>query len=132
VSRAIRDLIDTSVAIQYKIELAVAGMEDGPPSNVGPADRLKILKEHQSSWHNLTWKSDHLITKFRNQWECLGGVLVNVLDEPHHSLVIRQLPSIVRGIKVTEWRIDMSFRIYDFTFDPSQDLLAVSELVDVS
>jgi hypothetical protein len=39
-----RNLIDTSVIIQYKIGLAVAGMEDGPSSNVCPADRLKILR----------------------------------------------------------------------------------------
>jgi hypothetical protein len=120
------------VAIQYKIELAVAGMEDGPPSKVGLADRLKILKEHQSSWHNLTWKSDHLITEFRYQWDCLGGVLANVPDEPRRSLVIRQLPSVIRGIERTDWRVDMNFRVLEFTFDPSQDLLAVIEMVDNS
>jgi hypothetical protein len=120
------------VIIQYKIELAVAGMEDGPPSNVGPADRLKILKEHQSSWRNLTWKNGHVMsTMFRYQWDCLGGVLVNVLDSSQRSLVIRQLPSVVRGIKETEWQVDMDFRVQDFTFDPSQDLLAVIEMVDV-
>jgi hypothetical protein len=108
-------------------------MEDGPPSNVGPADRLKILKEHQNAWHNLTWQDHEVITMFRNEWDCLGGMLANVLaDESFRSLVVRQLPSILRGIKRTEWRVDMNFRIYDFTLDPQQDLLIVIEMVDDS
>jgi hypothetical protein len=120
------------VAIQYKIELAVAGMEDGPPSNVGPVDRLKILKDHQSSWHNLTWKISYAVPMFRHKMACRGGVLAYVLDDSYRSFVMRQLPSVIRGVKGAEWRVDMIFRVHDFNFDPSQDLLAVIEIVDES
>jgi hypothetical protein len=40
ICHALRDIIDSSASIQYRIELAVAGMDDGPPSSLGPAQRL--------------------------------------------------------------------------------------------
>jgi hypothetical protein len=41
--------IESSARLQYAIELAVAGMQDGP-SHLVSAVRLDMLKAHQAVW----------------------------------------------------------------------------------
>ncbi|KAI0351049.1 hypothetical protein OH77DRAFT_1430272 [Trametes cingulata] len=48
--RVLAQLIDETVELQYKLELALAGMIDGPPSNVCVSDRLDALRAYRASW----------------------------------------------------------------------------------
>ncbi|KAI8975836.1 hypothetical protein BD414DRAFT_509774 [Trametes punicea] len=42
--------IDDSVELQYRLELALAGMVDGPPSDASVRDRLDALRAYRSAW----------------------------------------------------------------------------------
>jgi hypothetical protein len=47
-------MIDTEAALQYRIALATANMQDG--TSVLPiAERLQLLNEHQAAWARLDW-----------------------------------------------------------------------------
>jgi hypothetical protein len=106
-------------------------MDDGPPSDLGPGQRLVILKKHQEAWSRLAWKEEPSVSTFNgNYWELLGGVLALSKDAPGRTLTVRRLPSVLRGIKGVEWTIeDMGFIVEDFTVDASQDLLVAIEVI---
>ena len=120
-------LIDGDIHAQYKIELALAGMEDGPPSALTPSDRLAILRERQNAWKTLTWKARTEYDMRRGGvWELYGGVLAQADGES--KLVCAQLPSVIRRIEEKEWTIeDVGVKIRDFGMDPAQDLLIIIE-----
>ncbi|RDX52578.1 hypothetical protein OH76DRAFT_168578 [Lentinus brumalis] len=122
-----KDLIDDDVHAQYKIELALAGMEDGPPSALTPSDRLAILRERQEAWKTLTWKARTEYDMRRGGvWELYGGVLAQA--DGDSTLVCAQLPSVIRGIEEKVWTIeDVGVKIRDFGMDPAQDLLVAIE-----
>ncbi|OBZ79706.1 hypothetical protein A0H81_00991 [Grifola frondosa] len=127
VCRFFQTIIDEDAALQYKIELAVAGMEDGPPSARSPAERLAKLKARQAAWNSLQPSSQKTIPMLRGEvWELYGGVLAQARGP--QSLAFRQLPSDIRGIEEKEWMIeDVGIAIRDFGMDPAQDLLVVIE-----
>ncbi|KAI0752690.1 hypothetical protein C8Q80DRAFT_1217173 [Daedaleopsis nitida] len=117
-----KDYVDHDVTAQYKIELAVAGMEDGPPSILTPSDRLSILRERQKAWRSLKWKSRQEYPMLGgNVWELYGGMLAQADREG--LLTVTQLPS-------KQWKIpDMGIAVRDFSMDPAQDLLIIVENV---
>ncbi|KAH9946936.1 hypothetical protein B0H21DRAFT_822295 [Amylocystis lapponica] len=49
VAQYLREVIDGSERLQYKIDLAVAGMMDGLPSALCTAERRNMLREHQKA-----------------------------------------------------------------------------------
>ena len=103
-------------------------MDDGPPSSVNKADRLKLLRAHQTAWKNLTWTKKSVVPYNPTEipWRCLGGVLGSAYNR---SLRFIQVPSVFRGIEEKEWTVeDIGFRVGNFTMDPSQDLLVALEV----
>lgn len=126
-NKVLKNLIDESTALQYKIELEVAGMEDGPPSSLGASDRLALLGRRQDAWAELRYTSRQIFEGPLNDlWHLSGGVLAQLrtLD----SIEFLQLPSEFRGIESKEWTIsDIGFEIIDFAMDSSQDLLVMIE-----
>lgn len=127
VCRLLKDIMDTDVRTQYKIELAAAGMEDGPPSTLTSAERLRVLKAHQEAWDKLAWTSREEVPMHQGGvWELYGGVLAQ--GDGSRTLAFKQLPSAIRGIEEREWRIeDVGVNIRDFGMDPAQDLLVIIE-----
>ncbi|KAI8989158.1 hypothetical protein BD414DRAFT_486239 [Trametes punicea] len=127
VCRLLKDLVDQDVRLQYKIKLAVNGMENGPHSTLTVAERLRVLKARQEAWDSLAWTSREEIPMLRGGvWELYGGVLGQ--GEGSRTLVFKQLPSTLRGIEGKEWRIeDVGVNIRDFGMDPAQDLLLIIE-----
>ena len=66
----------------YKVELAVAGMEDGPPSALTPADRLAILRRRQAAWKTLAWTAKQDVPmRAGGVWELYGNVLAQAEGE---------------------------------------------------
>ncbi len=115
------------VSLQYKIELALAGMEDGPPSHLTPRDRIEMLQACQKSWNTLAWTSEETIAVEGHLWELFGGILAQA-DGPS-SITFRQLPSKFRGLETFEWRINnLDFMFMDFAMDSSLDLLITIEV----
>lgn len=116
--------------MQYKAELALAGMEDGPSSNVLVADRLKTLRAHQAAWRDLEWTSDKVIPmREGGLWELYGGVLAQSATT-RGTLHFTQLPSKIKGIEHKEWEVQLPVDIRDFAMDPSQNLLVTTERVE--
>ncbi|CCM05194.1 uncharacterized protein FIBRA_07403 [Fibroporia radiculosa] len=112
--------------LQYKLELAIAGIEDGPPSSLGPSERLKKLRAHQEAWLTLQYSSQKAVPMLQGKvWELYGGVLSQARRAD--VLSFRRLPSALRGIDEHEWAVQVDFPIRDFGIDPSQDLLVALE-----
>ncbi|OCH96054.1 hypothetical protein OBBRIDRAFT_743996 [Obba rivulosa] len=125
VCRLFLETINNAVALQYKIELGVARMEDGPPSLLGAADRLALLKRHQQAWNTLKYSSIEWMPMLRGEvWELYGDVLAQARGSK--VLCFWQLPSAIRGIEHKEWTLEnFEFVIRDFGMDPAQDLLVL-------
>ncbi|KAI0649960.1 hypothetical protein C8Q79DRAFT_941783 [Trametes meyenii] len=123
----LKDVMDDDKRLQYHIELAAAGMEDGPPSTLTAAERLQILRTRQAAWDKLAKTSREEVPMLEGGvWELHGGVLAQ--GEGSRTLVLKQLPSAIRGIESREWRIeDLGVNMRDFGMDPAQDLLVVIE-----
>ncbi|KAI0353408.1 hypothetical protein OH77DRAFT_1427483 [Trametes cingulata] len=48
-----RDIVKSNAALQYHIELRVAGMVDNPPSRLVPGERLRVLRAKEEAWRTL-------------------------------------------------------------------------------
>ncbi|KAH7913000.1 hypothetical protein BJ138DRAFT_1178386 [Hygrophoropsis aurantiaca] len=127
ICRLFHTVIEGDASLQYTIELSVAGLDDGPNSPQGPADRLDLLRKQQSGWNNLDWTDFKIVPRpGGGLWELCGGVLAQSTNSG--TLVFRQLPSHYRGITERQWEVDISdIPVRDFTMDPSQDLLVLVE-----
>lgn len=123
--RLFNKLYQNAAGLQYKVELAVANMENGPPSGLGAADRLQRLKQHQEAWATLTPNAQQIVPMLKGSvWELYGGVLSQARGSS--TLAFKQLPSVVRGIEDKEWTVSgLGFDIRDYGMDPSQQLLAI-------
>ena len=121
-----RALVDSMPSLQYKIELAIAGQEDGVHHSLFA--RRRLLRRHQHNWDTLHWTHDQHITMFHGGlWELYGNVLAQITQD-RCTLHFKQLASQSRGIEEKGWTVDVSqFRVRDFGIDPAQDLLIILE-----
>lgn len=113
--------------LQYKIELLLAGMQDGPPGDLPFSERLCMLRSHQKAWKTLSWTANESVTLMGGVWELVGGVL-GLASDGNATIVFRQIPSQLRGIPGREWTFESPKSFRDFTMDPSQDLLVTLQL----
>ncbi|TFK46954.1 hypothetical protein OE88DRAFT_1648172 [Heliocybe sulcata] len=119
VSKFLKNVVDESVVLQYKVELAKVGMENG---------RASHLREHRAAWESLSFESVNVLppAAFGVLWDLQGGVFART-DGPS-SLVLNQLPGHARGLPAKEWRIqDVGRHIRHVKIDPSQDMLVLVE-----
>ena len=101
-------------------------MRNGPPSVMGHADRLAMLRNNQAAWHTLQWTALKDVRMLQGSlYELYGGVLVQSNHLGSSSLVFRRLPSRCRSIEEHVWSLDLDFILRDFTLDPAQDLLVL-------
>jgi len=121
-------LIEETAALQYKIELAASGMQDGPPSHVGSVARLANLTRYEESWNTLTWTQDQSISMTKGRcWELCGGVFAQHIPDTN-TLKFWQLPSTHRGIETRHWSVPvLDLTVRDFGMDAAQDLLVLIE-----
>ena len=59
VSRALQHVVQTDVLLQYKVELAIGGMVDGPPGGIPISERLRRLRACNQAWASgtHTWEA---------------------------------------------------------------------------
>ncbi|KAM6500103.1 hypothetical protein JOM56_003117 [Amanita muscaria] len=123
-------LIDTTANLQYEIELAVAGQQDGSYGDM--FTRQEMFKMHQKRWDGLQWTEvlrGPMMSNCR-AWGVHGGVLAQASSETY-TLHLKRIPSQSRGIKERNWILDLSTflgegpQMGDFGIDPGQDLLAI-------
>src|SRR6266566_10003248 len=49
------DIVKGSMALQYAVSLAAAGLVDNIPMDVNLAERVQRLTEHDSAWKDTPW-----------------------------------------------------------------------------
>ncbi|OAX35169.1 hypothetical protein K503DRAFT_793915 [Rhizopogon vinicolor AM-OR11-026] len=133
VCRELKRVIDSSVELQYRIELALDCMLDGPPSILTVAERLEQLRDLRRAWTLFEWKKEIRVpmSGFCQAYELVGGVFAKTSSSAgvfiHYGsrhFVSTWLPSssdpghtLVRG--------DLGIATRDFAIDPTQDLIAL-------
>ncbi|KAF9519314.1 hypothetical protein BS47DRAFT_1379337 [Hydnum rufescens UP504] len=95
VSKDIKKIIDTSLALQYTIKLALAGYEDGRRVGTGrlstTAVRIERLQEHIDAWNHLNWTPEsRVIVPFASALQLAGGVFATFSGE---TITFVELPS---------------------------------------
>ncbi|TDL21248.1 hypothetical protein BD410DRAFT_899056 [Rickenella mellea] len=120
-------LIRDEKALQYSLELSIAGMEDGPenaPFTV--EERMARLKDYVSAWEGLRCQGEETFT-VRNPsiWAVTGGLVsygeISV-QTGTTKLVFRKLPSRTRDIADRTWIHEVPVAVQLFTADLSRDL----------
>ncbi|KAF5375119.1 hypothetical protein D9758_000438 [Tetrapyrgos nigripes] len=130
VCKFIRELVDETANLVYKIELAASGNEDNGHNTLPPSEKLAALKKHQMAWNNLNWTNETEYPTAANPttgnlWELFGNVFAQNTQEG--KFVFRQLPSGLRNIPEKVWTVqpDEPSGVRDFGMDPAQDLLVL-------
>lgn len=130
-----RDLIDTSPAIQYRVELFATSSEDNSKeTSVTVADRRVRLEQYHSRWDKLRgdkWESVplHAHTKRVLEGDALGCIVESGDDKLDVHFI--QLPSASREVRLKRWVV-RGLPKCDATFviNPEVDLVAAPEIVD--
>ncbi len=134
VCRILRDVIQGSLALQYKIECAVDGMVDGDATAFSLSDRFNRLLEYRNNWitGTPTDKFSTVVTYDAGQYHSLksfGCVLAGFTDAS--TLHVIQSPSKSLNINGRDWFLrNLSFNeLFDtFDIDHHQQLLIIAEI----
>ncbi|OCH93465.1 hypothetical protein OBBRIDRAFT_304402 [Obba rivulosa] len=123
----LREIVDNDRALQYRIDLAAARLNDSPPNSITLAGRRERLKAYLDAWRELrpttwtTWDTnDTCATGF-------GNISAEVISGHGRSMLMRQFASL-RGIPEKQWLLeDLGLRVQNVAIHPSQDLLVILE-----
>ena len=136
--RGFKDIVDTTASLRYIVELGAAGLCDGPPDEIGSAERLRRLEGSQAAWKNSSWSQPESFPYSKKIFPfpvALSGNLM-VLKGPKFGsrhmgrLLLLRFPSEARGIPERLWYLDLDCEdIEAISLDESQDLLVFSGLV---
>lgn len=124
--------MDDSSALQYVVELSAAGMCDGAPNTVGPAERLIRLHKAQTAWRTSSWSAvDHFpYSKEMSPFPVTAsGNLVAFRSDRSRmgELLMLRFPSEFRGVPEQLWYLDLDCdRLVSIFLDDTQDLLVFS------
>ncbi|KAF8526809.1 hypothetical protein JB92DRAFT_2870066 [Gautieria morchelliformis] len=125
--RVFHKTIRDSMLLQYRLELGVAGLEEGGTDcRLSIAERLARLRTLERGWANLYYRRYFTATLPHNPtWKLRGGVLARGFTNMPSVLSFIQLPSAVRGTSVHTWHSDMKVNMIQFSIDPAQDLVVL-------
>ncbi|KAI0253022.1 hypothetical protein BJV78DRAFT_1352103 [Lactifluus subvellereus] len=133
----LKDIVDSSSALTYTIELGATGMCDGTPNGVGPAERLKRLRNSLTFWKNSVWSQpDHFPYSEQKDLAAVSGNLMVFLSTISVAngvtLVLLRFPSELRGIPEQQWYLHLEVTSLEcISADDSQDLLIFSSLPNI-
>ncbi|TFK85394.1 hypothetical protein K466DRAFT_494844, partial [Polyporus arcularius HHB13444] len=125
----LRNVIQDSLELQYRIELAADGLVDGIGCSLSTSERLARLLELRARWHYLDWADVKPIQApaMCQAYELVDGVFAssmgNGLSGSRH-LALTWLPNRREAERTVE-RSDLGVTVRDFAIDPSQDLMAL-------
>lgn len=118
-------------ALQYKYELALTGMQDGPCGEYSPFQRLEQLLSHKQSWPTLSWS---ICDKFQVHTPTImgvsGGYFYHASPEPVGcTLGLSELLSFRSGrAEPVRRRLNCTYAIQGVAIDQAQKLLVTSDL----
>jgi len=81
VSKRFNDLISTSISLQYKIELAMACLQDGPPGEMTISERLQALRTRRAAWASGKFTDDGTCNPKHRNWVFTGTHFAWMRDE---------------------------------------------------
>lgn len=119
-------MIDTTPLLQYKIELAVGYMLDGPCTRTGTVARLEKLRTHREGWKTLRWAEESCSPALPDSLEprISGSIFAQMRRGSSLSCALLSSPS--RNITSRTWSFDELWSIaYGYAIDHGQDLLVV-------
>lgn len=129
-----REIVRDAVELQYCIELAADGLEDGIECSLSTADRLARLLELRVRWRHLDWtrvvQLSPLPPNINDSYKILDGVCATYLHPGDGALRARRLsltwlPTSTNPNPRTIVTRDTGLDIEDLVMDPSQDLIAL-------
>ena len=129
------------MALQYKIQLAVGGMIDGPQRGLPISERLRLLKAYNDArseseykcntvYYSAIWPPSSRRWGFRSS--CDGSVAYLIQHDFGHELFIYSPPCLIGGTSANEWKIPLKLPInHDLSavVDVSQDLIVLTDKV---
>lgn len=129
VCRYFRQLLAKSSVIDYRLQLGVAGYEDGPhiPGEARRTvpQRLELFERHLKSWKTLDWVESRVSLPDGWLYELSGGVYGS---GGGRTLSFAQLPSRLRSLEARVWTYqDIGVEVKDFIHDPARDILVILE-----
>jgi hypothetical protein len=134
VCRELKKVIDSSVELQYRIELALDCMLDGPPSTLTVSERLEQLRDLRRAWTLFEWKKEIRVPMSGccQAYELVGGVFAKTSNFQggifshfgSRHFVSTWLPSSSDPGRSLV-RNDLGIATRDFAIDPTQDLIAL-------
>jgi len=127
VNRSLKDVIDNSVSLRYKVNLGARGMVDGIPSiraRTSIAYRMGQLEASQDSWDQLRWTSRQNLTYLWPPQLLLDGTLLAVHNYGEDVRLLR-IPSKFRNVEADE-RMLHGLERRDFCIDDASKLLVTA------
>lgn len=119
-------MIDTTPLLQYKIELAVEYILDGPYARTDTVSRLQKLRNRREGWKTLRWAEESCLSALPDSLEprVSGSIFAQMRRGSSLSCALLSSPS--RNITSKTWSLDKLGSIaYGHAIDHGQDLLVV-------
>jgi F-box-like len=135
VCKRFHDIITSSTEINYKIELAIAGYQNGHTLCKMPlSQRLRILRQTQKGWLGLNFQRRETIQLERETptYELQGSVFLrgrsSTGSNSTSGISGYIMASALTGDEMHQWTVEhFPMEVRDFTLDPLQDLLVLIE-----
>ncbi len=129
-ARDFRDFIDDSSALQYEIDLLLAGLEDDGSSNITASEKriqLRKYKALRDSLHpTLLFRTRVTFRGDERSWDLQAGSMVLMRQG---GLEFTQFPSPTRHSAQRVWELQLDWQDF-IVLDPPQDLLILFRLED--
>ncbi|KAM5537421.1 hypothetical protein V8D89_008940 [Ganoderma adspersum] len=141
VSRPLQCLIDTDIYLQYKIELTLNGMVDGPAScSMNIVEKLQLLRDYTTQYHDTKFTASGFKYSWQRypqdetmpttDWEALlgfrGSIVYIVIKLPQRQIGVCAPPPFYGPRKMRDWAIPYK------ALSGRRDLVVVSVSVDLS
>lgn len=131
VCQAFRSLVETSSALQYKIEFFFSGVTDGSLRGFTTKQKLSRVREWRAAWRNFTWDRCVTTTPLPDLWsyELAGSTFCyRRSNRNNYTFLFVRAPSTVRGIAEEERQITVSSELSNMMmYEEIQDILVVVE-----
>ncbi|KAI0346074.1 hypothetical protein BDW22DRAFT_1352068 [Trametopsis cervina] len=130
--RSLKHIVDTTVDLQYILNLQLAGMADNPAHSLGTADKLALLKRYRDQWCSLTPHLEHIVLfesihleRVDDKKEHFIRGTLGIGPSLNFDYHFAQLPSRIREIPLKSWVLRLPGYTGSFAMDLQQDVLAI-------
>ncbi|KAI0346085.1 hypothetical protein BDW22DRAFT_1425615 [Trametopsis cervina] len=127
--RSLKHIVDTTIDLQYIIQLHLTGMADNPAHPLSTSGKLAVLQRYHAQWYSLPAHLEHAATfNVIGAYYCQsehGRDTLGIGPSVDFDYHFAQLPSRIRGIPFKSWILRLPEHTSFFTMDPQQDVLTI-------